>query len=177
MDDTFFAYLQRLELLAFFSGYPLLYVVILFIAGNQQSKRTLKSRIVSMLPYTYALVGTLYLGLQLKNLYPDYSFENIKLTMQQPCLIIWGLLSILFWLPTLAKKSFLSLLHSLVFFFFLVRDLFLQLSASSADKNIVRNDMKIYSVSILLNLIALILVTLIYLLITRIKRPKRSTHI
>ena len=177
MDDTFFAYLQRLELMAFFSGYPLLYAIILFIAGNQESKTGMKSRIVPLLPFAYALVGGLYLGLQLKNLYPDYSVENIKQSIQQPWLKIWGLLAILFWIPTLAKRSFLSLLHSLVFFFFLVRDLFLQLSASSADKDTVRNDMKIYSGSLLINLVALILVTLISLLITRIKRQKRSTHI
>ncbi len=177
MDDNFFVYVERLELFAFFSGYPLLYAVTLFFAGKQKSKMGINGRIVSLLPFAYALVGTLYLGLQLKNLYPDYSFESMMQTMQQSILIIWGLLSILFWIPALAKKSFLSLLHSLIFFFFLVGDLFLQLSSSSEEKDIVRNDMKIYSVSILLNLIALILVTLISLLITRVKRQKRSTLI
>ena len=153
MEDTFFAYLHRLELLAFFSGYPLLYAVIVFIAGKQQSKTNIKGRITSMLPYGYALTGTLYLGLQLKNLYPDYSFENIKLTMQQPFLIIWALLSILFWIPALAKKRFLSLLHSLVFFFFLAKDLFLH-SFYSVDKNVVQNNMNIYTTSLLINMVA-----------------------
>jgi len=174
MDDIFFAYLQRLELMAFFSGYPLLYAVTLFIAENQQLKNNFKSRIVSLLPFAYALVGTLYLGLQLKNLYPDYSIENIKLTMQQPYLKIWGLLAILFWIPAIAKKPILSLLHSLVFFFFLVRDLFLQLSASSADKNIVRNDMKIYTDSLLLNLGAFALIVLLSFLFTHYKKRLRS---
>ena len=174
MDDIFFAYLQRLELMAFFSGYPLLYAVTLFIAENQQLKNNFKSRIVSLLPFAYALVGTLYLGLQLKNLYPDYSIENIKLTMQQPYLKIWGLLAILFWIPAIAKKPILSLLHSLVFFFFLVRDLFLQLSASSADKNIVRNDMKIYTDSLLLNMGAFALIVLLSFLFTHYKKRLRS---
>lgn len=174
MDDIFFAYLQRLELMAFFSGYPLLYAVTLFIAENQQLKNNFKSRIVSLLPFAYALVGTLYLGLQLKILYPDYSIENIKLTMQQPYLKIWGLLAILFWIPAIAKKPILSLLHSLVFFFFLVRDLFLQLSASSADKNIVRNDMKIYTDSLLLNLGAFALIVLLSFLFTHYKKRLRS---
>ena len=73
--------MERLELMAFFSGYPLLYAVILFIGGNQQVKNNVQSRIVSLLPFAYALVGTLYMGLQLNNLYPDYSIENIKLTI------------------------------------------------------------------------------------------------
>ena len=174
MDNNFFAYLQQLELMAFFSGYPLIYAVTLFIAGNQQLKNNFKSRIVSLLPFAYALVGTLYLGLQLKNLYPDYSIGNIKLTFQHPWLIIWGLLSILFWIPALGKKTVLSLIHSLVFFFFLVRDLFLQLSASSADKNIVRNDMKIYTDSLLLNLGAFALIVLLSFLFTHYKKRLRS---
>lgn len=174
MDNSFFVYLQQLELMAFFSGYPLIYAVTFFIAGNQLLKNNFKSRMVSLLPFAYALVGTLYLGLQLKNLYPDYSIENIKLTIQRPYLIIWALLSILFWIPALGKKTVLSLIHSLVFFFFLVRDLFLQLSTSSADKNIVRNDMKIYTASLLLNLGAIALIVLLSFLYTHYKKRFRS---
>ena len=173
MDNSFFAYLQQIELMAFFSGYPLIYAVTLFIAGNQQSKNNFKSRIVSLLPFAYALVGTLYLGLQLKNLYPDYSIENIKHTIQQPWLITWGLLSILFWIPALAKKTVVSLIHSLVFFFILARHLFLQLFASSADQDMAGNDMKIYTVSLLLNLGALALIALLSFLITRYKKHSR----
>src|SRR6187401_2019807 len=126
MDNSFFTYLQQLQLMAFFSGYPLLYVFILFIAGNQQEKNNFKRRIVYLLPFGYALAGTLYLGFQLKNLYPDYSLVNIKLTLQQHWLIGWGLLSILFWIPALGKKTVVSLIHSLVFFFFIIRDIYLQ---------------------------------------------------
>ena len=170
MDNSFFAYLQQLELMAFFSGYPLLYAVILFFAGNQQVKNNFKTRVISLLPYAYALLGTLYLGLQLKNLYPDYSVENIKLTIQQPWLITWGLLSVLFWIPVFSKKTFLSLIHSLVFFFFLIRDLFLQISSSSADNDMMRNDMKIYTISLLLNLCALALIVLLSFLVSFFKK-------
>jgi hypothetical protein len=177
MDNSFFAYLERLELMAFFSGYPLLYAITLFLAGNRQLKNNFKSRIVSLLPFAYALVGTLYLGLQLKNLYPDYSIGNINLAMQQPWLITWGLLSIFFWIPALGKKPVLSLIHSLVFFFFLVRDLFFHSFHLSAGKNVLRNDMKIYTDSLLLNLGALILVTFISYLIDYFKSQKRSTPV
>jgi hypothetical protein len=170
MNNSFFLYLQQLELMAFFSGYPLLYAVIHFIAGKRQStNKSNKNTITSFLPFAYALVGTLYLGLQLKNLYPDYSFENIKLSIQQPFLVIWGLLSILFWIPALSKKSVLSLIHSLVFFFFLIRDLFLQSYASAADKNIVKNDMKIYTDSLLLNLGAIAFIALLFFIVTFLK--------
>ena len=174
MDDNFFAYLQQLELMAFFSGYPLIYAITLFFAGNQEVRDNFKSRIVSLLPFAYALVGTLYLGLQLKNLYPDYSFEHLKLTIQQPWLISWGLLSMLFWIPALNRKPFLSLIHSLIFFFFLIKDLFLQLTASAADNDVVRNDMKIYTISLLLNLGALIFIVLISFVFTNFKKHLKS---
>jgi hypothetical protein len=170
MDTSFFAYLQKLELMAFYTGYPLLYAFAFFIAGNNRSGNKFKTRIISVLPYVYPLLGTLYLGFQLKKLYPDYSFENIKLSMQQPWLIIWALLSILFWIPALRKKIFLSLLHSLVFFFFLVRDLFLQLSASGMDKSIVQNDMNVYTNSLLLNFGVFAFLVLLSFLFTRYKK-------
>lgn len=176
MENSFFAYLQQLELMAFFSGYPLLYALIFFVAGNKQSGNNFKKRIISALPYVYPVLGTLYLGLQLKNLYPDYSFENIKQTMHHPWLITWGLLSILFWIPALGKKTFLSLIHSLVFFFFLARDLFLQLSVSSAagDNSVIKNDMNVYSNSLLLNTGIFVFILLLSFLFSLYKKSVRS---
>ena len=173
MENSFFAYLQQLELMAFFSGYPLLYALIFFVAGNKQSGNNFKKRIISALPFVYPILGTLYLGLQLKNLYPDYSFQNIKLTMQKPWLITWGLLSIIFWIPMLGKKTILSLIHSLVFFFFLARDLFLQLSASS-DNSIIKNDMNVYSNSLLLNTGIFVFILLLSFLFSLYKKSVRS---
>ena len=166
MDDSFFSYLQRLELLAFFSGYPLLYAIVVFIAGKERSETAIKGRIVSMLPYGYALVGTLYLGLQIRNLYPDYSFENIKLTIQDPFLISWGLLSIFFWIPVVSKKPVVSLLHSLVFFFFLIKDLFIH----STDKSVIRNNMNIYTTSLLINIAAFAFLVLLSFLFNALKK-------
>jgi hypothetical protein len=167
MGDDFFSYLQQLELMAFFSAYPLVYAIVNVLTGNSK-KETLK-RLPSLLPYTYALVGTLYLGLQLKNLYPDYSLENIRSSIQQPLLSIWALLSLFFWIPALAKKPVISLLHSFVFFFFLLRDLFLQQFASAKDRNILRNDMKVYTDSLLLNLGAFAFIVLLSFLFIRYK--------
>ncbi len=153
MDTSFFQYMQQLELMAFFSGYPLIYAVVNFATGNQHDKRNFWGRSAALLPVSYALVGTLYLGLQLKNLFTDPpSVESIQFSTQLTWLVIWALLSITFWIPALRRKPVLSLLHSLVFFFSLLRDLFLQFISSSADENIIRNDMKIYTDSLLLNL-------------------------
>lgn len=176
MDNSFFAYTQLMELMAFFSGYPLLYAIVYLIFGKQElGQSSFKSRIVFLLPYAYALVGTLYLGLQLKNLYPDYSFENIGLSIHRPYLIAWGLLSMLFWIPALSKKIVFSLMHSFVFFYFLLRDLFLQIVDATVDKDIVRNDMKIYTVSLFVNLGAFLFIILSSFIISLIQN-RSKTH-
>jgi hypothetical protein len=174
MDATFFDYLQRLEILAFFSGYPLIYALVFFVFGNKKSKSVLSRKIPVLLQYTYAFVGTLFLGLQLNNLYPDYSIENIQLAFQEPYLKIWGFLSLLFWIPALSKKTIFSLFHSLVFFFLLVKDLFMYLIRGTGQ-SMIKNEMKIYSDSLLLNVIVLIAMIIIYNLFIRFKTLKKST--
>jgi hypothetical protein len=174
MDNSFIAYIQRLETLAFFSGYPLIFAIMVFMGGGRGPAAGFRGRLVTFLPYSYALVGTLFIGLQLKNLYPDYSFENIKVTILESYLKIWGLLSLLFWIPALAKKPILSLMHSLVFFFFLAKDLFLHATQSPGDRNLIRNEMKIYTDSLILNLGTLICITLVYFLFLRFKIFKNS---
>lgn len=175
MDNSFFAYIQELELIAFFSGYPLIYAFIILIAGDQCLKNNFKSRLVPLLPLGYALAGTLYLSLQLKKLYPDYSLENIQNTIQHPYLIIWGLLSILFWIPALGKKPIVSLMHSLVIFILLVKTTFIHLTASSADMNMVRNNMKIYTDSLLLNLGTFAFIVLIFFLFEHFKNKRAKS--
>ena len=68
MGNSFFVYLQQLELMAFFSGYPLVYAIIIYFAGNKRSKNNFKARMVSVLPFAYALIGTLYLGTSIKKI-------------------------------------------------------------------------------------------------------------
>jgi hypothetical protein len=172
MDDSFLASMQKLEAMAFFSGYALVYTVTHFFSGNPALKRQFIGRIVSLLPFSYALTGTLFLGFQLRKLYPDYSLEHIRLTIQQPFLLIWGLLSITFWIPAFNRRGVLSLIHSCLFFYFLVSDLFIQLITPSADNNIIKNDMKVYAASVVLNLGALGFLTMLFMLNTFYKKYK-----
>lgn len=161
MDHSIFVYVQQLEMLAFFSGYPLVYYLIRYVNLNTSVKNVRGVGILSILPFAYALTGTLYLGLQLKNLYPDYTIENLRHRIQEPYLVIWALMSILFWIPALSKKQILSVLHSLVFFFIIVKDLFFQLTGTISDRNILSNDMKLYTVSVFLNLASFIFLALV----------------
>ena len=177
MNDSFFAYLHRLELIAFFSGFPLIYAAVLLVAGNPQKRKEWKKTLVPLLSYSYALVATLYLGFEMRSLYPDYSIGNIKQFTTHPFLVIWGLMAILFWIPALAKRPILCLLHSLVFFILLIRDLVLFGYVSGADKSIVNNDMKLYTSSILLNIVSFIAVTSVYYLLRWFKSLRKSSRL
>ena len=169
MGNTLFAYLQQLELMVFFSGYPLLYAFITFLASNKKSENSFKARMASLLPYGYALTGTLYLGLQLKNLYLSYIAKNVTYVIYHPYLMVWAFFSILFWIPALSKRKELSLLHSLVFFFFLVKDIVLQF-ASATDTGMLRNDMRIYTTSLLINTGTFLLIILLFFIGARRKK-------
>jgi hypothetical protein len=167
MDSSFFRYLQQLEMMGFFSGYPLVYTIVLFIVSSRP-KNIFAKRMVMALPFAYALTGTLYLGMQLHSLYPDYSYHNIMETFQQPWLVLWAVLSVLFWIPSGGRIKILALLHSFVFFFIVLKDIFLHIS-STADKNILKNDMSVYTSSLLLNTGTLLFITLMSFLFWRKK--------
>jgi hypothetical protein len=172
MPESFFAYVEWVELASFFSGYLLVYAVVYLAGTNRRAPGFIKTKLLPKLPLAYAFAGTLYLGLQLKNAYPDYTIDHLTAGIQLPCLKIWGLLSILFWIPLLRKKAVFSLLHSSVFFFLLMKSLCIQLFTSSPGNDMAKNDMKIYSVSILLNIVILSLVILITLLIDHFKKNR-----
>ena len=172
MDRSIFTYIEQLEMLIFFSGYSLVFYLVRFFTRHASLKNISAAVLVSISPFAYALIGTIYLGLQLKKLYPVYTIENVRHRIQQPYLIFWALLSLLFWIPAISKRQTLSVVHSLVFFFIIVKDLYFQLAGLTSDRNILRNDMKLYTVSIILNLAAYTLVLLSYFQLFRKKHPK-----
>ncbi len=161
-------------MLVFFSGYPLVFYLVRFFSRHASLKNVSAPALVSILPFAYALIGTFYLGLQLKNLYPDYTIENVRHRIQQPYLFIWALLSLLFWIPAISKRQILSVFHSLIFFFIIIKDLYFQLAGVTSDRNILRNDMKLYTVSIFLNLAAFSLLFLPYYIQSQRKKNPKS---
>ena len=167
MDNNLIVYLERLELLAFFGGYPFIYALVLAFRPKHSRRGTFAESLFRQLPLAYALTGLLFLGYLLKNLYPDYSISNI--TLQLSWLKIWGLLSLLFWLKPFNQKTIFSLLHSFVFFFFLLQDFFMYLfSRKSAD--VITNDMRVYFDSILLNSGTLLVISIIYFFLKKFRK-------
>ena len=161
MESSFFSYLRLLEIIAFFSGYPLIYLAVVVVAGKNPEPGSFKWSLRKLLPYAYAFIGTLFVGLQLKYAYSHYSGNGGNYLFLQPYLAAWGLLSVLNWWPVIAGKRIISFLHSLVFLGILVWDIMGKVG-SSDNMPMIHNDMNIYGLSILLNLSALILTVMFY---------------
>ena len=174
MGNSFFYYIERLELISFFAGYPLIYALVHFLASIKKSEQPpVNNKLVSLLPYAYALTGSLFISFVIDNMNADYSKENV-IAQFSSFIKIWGFFSLLFWIPLFSKKTYYSLLHSLVFFFLVIKDLFIPDSNNTIHKAI-SNDMKVYSISLLLNLGALFVIGLLTRGIKKLRKPNRSS--
>lgn len=170
MGSDFLSYIQYLEFIGFFAGYPLVYAVIFYLSDQKNRSTIFFSKVYTVLPYAYGIAGLLYIGLQLKNLYPDYSIENIQQTIQHPFFAIWAVLAIVFLIPALAKKSYSSLVHSLVFFILFVTEIAKGSVIRSTDESVLHNAMNIYTASLLFYVIAPLVLFTIYALGGCLKR-------
>jgi hypothetical protein len=172
MDDLF-DYLFFMELMLFFSGYPLIYLLVTSFASKSKPVSAFRYNISRLLPFAYAGAGLLYLGLKLKNIFPDLDLPHLRAEFSGNWLQFWGLSAILFFIPCFSRRPVFSLLHSLVFFFFIARDIVERLT-STADRNIVKNNMNIYAYSLLVNLAVFVVIVIGFLLVQRLshKNPK-----
>jgi hypothetical protein len=177
MLPNFSDYLQQLVLLAFFAGYPLLYAVVGVVAESRWLRGRGAARMVALLPYAYALTGVLYGGFQAQAVYNHYAAGIAGVPYSLPWAGVWGLSAILFWIPALARKTGVSLAHSLVFFWVVVKDIFGQITHAGADSNILRNDMKLYTASFLMQAMAWLLLLAVSGLGQRLRaRCKNRRH-
>jgi len=167
MDDNFFSYLERLQIMGFFVAYPIVYLFVKSFFSGAKNERI--SQLPFLLSYAYALVGTLYVGLLIRDLYPFSSVLQNDSSNLFSFLKMWGLLSLIFWIPKIAKQPVFSLLHSLIFFYFLVKDL-LFFTIKLRDETVIKNDMRVFTDSLLLNIISLFFIFLIALLYRWVKK-------
>lgn len=174
MNNDLIAYFERLELMAFFSGYPFIYALVYFISDKiRKSSPVLSGKLIVLLPFAYALTATLFVASSLRDIYPNYTIESITGQFFSSYLRIWGLMAVVFWLPQIGRKHILSLLHSLIFFFLLLKDLLMN-ATSSVDNDVIRNDMAIYTDSLLINTGSFIILMLIHFISHGIGNKKSS---
>jgi hypothetical protein len=145
-----------------------------FISRNPDGKANAFSETLKKnLPAAYALMATLFLGLVIKENYSDtpnkmFAHSNFILFLK-----IWGILAVLFWIPAVGTKPAYTLMHSLLFFFLFAKDLLAGIHTESGNDTI-RNDMKIYSISFMINVISLLLMILVNYIRGKIMQNKMN---
>ncbi len=174
MGNELFSYLERLEIMVFFTGYAIIYALIFFLAGEFHKRQwALISLLPGLLPSAYALIGTLFFGYILKKVYVGYTMGISLSQIYHPYLVLWGILAMVFWIPAARKKPLLSLLHSLVFFFYIPWDMYRFLD-HSVEKDVIKNDMNILSSSLLLNASTLLILLLLHYVLLYLRKRKIS---
>lgn len=172
MDQSFFQYLEQLELIGFFSGYPIVYLLVYVLTAAKKKYSTGSERRVFLLPVAYALVGLLFIGYEIKKIMDESGIETMMTQLKGRYLLIWGLSSVLFFIPFLRKKPVWSFLHSLVFFSVVVKDL-INAVFKNADPSFLKNTINLYTGSMLLHGFAFALVLLLSFLNSRFRKAER----
>jgi len=166
MQHGFLATFEKYELIAFFSGYAIVYLMVMGLWRKQGIFGIAKDRLIA---YSYSITATLFLGYVLQKLFLGYSNGNGQLIIYRPYFVLFGILAVLFWIPSLSRLKALMLVHSLVFFALIPLDLAAYL-IGSADREQVRNDMNMLTVSVVLNFSTFILAFAALLISRAIRR-------
>lgn len=161
MDNSFVAYLQLLEILGFFSGYPMIYLLVKYFDQYPGLKPFTKN-LQPSLPFSYGLVGILFLGFEIRNAYPAF----VPVHFQHPYLMFLGILSLVFLVPKISKNPIWSLYHGLVFLIVMIQNI-VESYHQDPDHSLIKNYMTIYSISLGLNLAILLLVFLLRVLLKK----------
>ena len=163
MDD-FLVYIEKLELIAFFAAYALVYLFIIILATELKlEKSNWIKKLPSLLPKSYGLVVLLYVGMKLNQYYPllkNYSL-NFNFTTPLFYLKCWAVIGLIFLFNFFKKKPKLAIFHSLVFLLIPVVD-FVHFYFNQIGIEIVHNEMRMFFIGILLHLVCIGIVAMYY---------------
>jgi hypothetical protein len=170
MNDLF-TYFEKLELVAFFSGFPLLYLIARYSLQvfNKTAINGLKA-IVDKLPKAYALTSLLYVGMKINQSLPltALNFNFLSAFLYYKC---WAFLGLIFFHPYFSKKPFYSFFHSLVFIGLVIFD-FISYYRQQIGIEVIHNEMRLYFLSLLLNLCTLTIILLYSFFANKISKNK-----
>ncbi len=136
MGNDIMAYIQKLELFGFFSGYCLIYTIIFSLKSNNNSKaQTLLNKLTVLLPYAYALTATLYLGMVIKNISLDFSMRNFNEQFHIPYLTNLGTSCRSFLDSFFQQKNIFELIAQPCIFFLFSERYFYPVKATSRQRD------------------------------------------
>lgn len=156
--QIFFSIFWWIYFYIFFSGYPLIYVLFYFMDKRKNMLHSTSGKISSMLPLAYAFVATCFWLLMIYTGRMNFVIQRIASAAPSALVIASSFSGLLFWLPSLRRKTYLSFLHSLPLF---MLPFFNMLSRLSRHKIIphdyIFNLFRIYAAGFIIYIIALLL--------------------
>jgi len=158
----------------FFSNYIIVYAISHLLAKNKNWNTFIKAKIYPLFPLAYAFVTTCFWTIFLYQYSFNYIWKTIMAEIPAKLIIIWSLLSLLFWLPVFRKKNYFSLLHSIPFFilpFIIIANNILKFGLLEWDD--VWNLLRIYIAGLLIYVAAIIILLVAKFLILCLASPKR----
>ena len=143
MDDLFF-YIAKLELIAFFSAFPMFYFLIKEFNSRQNIEKyewigEFSVSIVSV----YVVLVLLYIGMILNQVYLQSSLSYPNFSNSILYLKCWIFLGILFLFTPFKLKPKWTLLHSLPFTIIVFID-FISFFLKETPIEVIRNEMQLY---------------------------------
>ena len=151
----FFIYIERLELIAFFTGVPLLGIVIFLVIGKRERGMVL---LHTILPITYAILSVLYLGMKMYQHGLDMGDWLLRGSVLHILLKGWAISASFFFIPAFRKRwRGVSHYHGLVFYGIILNDL-IQASRRALSAELIRNEWFLQGLSILGTTLLLVLV-------------------
>jgi hypothetical protein len=159
MDDLN-SYIEKLELVAFFSAFPLIYLIARVISTQLSFNKKWLLNLYYNISLAYAITTLLYTGMKLNQVYQNhffaFDFYNFNTYLK-----IWSLLGLLFFIPFFRRKMSWTFIHSLPFLGLIIFDFF-AFYKSQTGVEVLHNEMRLYFVSAILNIASTMMVTLYF---------------
>jgi hypothetical protein len=170
MNDIF-SFIDKLELISFFSGYLIVLTFVSIIANRYQSINWVV-RLKNILPKSYGVIGLLYLGLKLQQYLPTlikYPLSTIQLRWDFLHLLAYFSFIFLFTPSKIGYK--ISLFHGSIYSIIALFLIFQFGLTHTIDHSFKNKITYVFLISILLNFSILFILFIIDRVKIRIRKP------
>lgn len=151
-------YIEKLELVTFFSAFPLVYLLIQFIATEFSLNKKWIINLNANITTVYPIISLLYIGMKLNQVYQSHFFA-IDWYEYNTYLKIWSFTAIIFFIPFFKKKKEWTFIHSIPYVLLIVLDI-INYYRNQIGVEVIHNEMRLYFISTILNLLILAFYTL-----------------
>jgi hypothetical protein len=152
-------YIEKLELIAFFSAFPLVYLLVQILVRDILPQKTWLSNIFKRLPITYALVSFLFLGMKMNQMIQShffyFNYSNLISYLE-----IWAYSGVLFFVPSIGSKPKWSLIHSIPFISLILFDI-AAFFLKKVGNDVLQNEMRLYFTSTILYVVVTLITTIL----------------